>query len=70
MGSVTLTTGTVLSADLTVRAARGFSHSKAIKAAMTSQMIMAQKTLVHDPVFSNNHAAPGAAKSVAKPFAV
>src|SRR5271166_1324134 len=67
---VAVTTGAALSATRTVRAAKGFSHSNAMKAAMRSQMIMAQKTLVQDPVFSKSQAAPGAAKSVANPFAV
>jgi hypothetical protein len=54
----------------TMRAASGFSHSKAMNAAIRSQTIIAQKTLVQEPVFSNNQAAPGAANSVAKPLAV
>jgi hypothetical protein len=71
IGAVVLTTaGAVLSDALTDRAAKGFSHSNAMKAATRSQIIMAQKTFVQDPVFSNNQAAPGAANRVARPFAV
>jgi hypothetical protein len=39
-----------LSEVLTLRAAMGLSHSRAINAATTSQMIMAQKTLLQEPV--------------------
>jgi hypothetical protein len=38
--------------SLTMRAASGFSHSKAMNAAIRSHAIMAQKTLLHDPVFA------------------
>lgn len=44
MGSGTPMAGAALSDALTVRAASGFSHSKAIKAAIRSHTIMAQNT--------------------------
>jgi hypothetical protein len=53
-----------------VLAASGLSHTKAKTAAIRSQAIMAQKTLVHEPVFSNNQAAPTPAKKAPAPFAV
>jgi hypothetical protein len=54
----------------TTRAARGFSHSKAMNAAITSHTIMAQKTFDQEPVLAKSHAAPGPAKAVATPLAV
>jgi hypothetical protein len=41
-----------------------------MNAAIRSHTIIAQKTFVQDPVLANSQAAPGAAKSVAIPFAV
>lgn len=70
MGSATVTTYAPPSDALIVRAARGFSHSKAINAAMRSHAIMAQKTLVQEPVFSNSQAAPMPAKNAPAPLAV
>jgi hypothetical protein len=54
----------------TARAAIGFSHSRAMNAATRSHPIIAQKTLVHDPVLANNQAAPGPANKAATPLAV
>ncbi len=53
-----------------VRAANGFSQTNASSAATKSQAIIAQKTFVHDPVFSNNQAAPTPANKAPMPFAV
>ena len=53
-----------------VRAATGFSQNKAKNAAIRSQAIIAQKTFVQEPVFSNNKAAPKPAKSAPAPLAV
>src|SRR6266851_5603812 len=70
-GAVISTGGTTVLCDsFTVRAATGFSQNKAKNAAIRSQAIIAQKTLVHEPVFSNNHAAPKPAKSAPIPLAV
>src|SRR5579864_3921997 len=66
-----MSTGRVwLDARAIVRAATGFSQSRARKAAIKSQAIIAQKTLVQEPVFSNNQAAPAPAKSAPIPLAV
>jgi hypothetical protein len=65
-----LGTGTTALSEWIVRAASGFSHSRAINAAIRSQTIIAQKTLVQEPVFSKSQAAPGAANKVANPLAV
>lgn len=70
IGAAALTIGDVGSESLTARAAMGFSHSNAMKAATKSQTIMAQKTLVQEPVLENNQAAPGPAKAAATPLAV
>ena len=70
IGAVTLIAGAELSEALTVRAAKGFSQNRAKNAAIRSQAIIAQKTFVHEPVFSNNHAAPNPAKSAPMPLAV
>src|SRR5580704_7263216 len=63
-------TAAVCSDFRTTFAARGFSHNNAINAAIRSQMIMAQNTFDHDPVFANSHAAPGPANPAATPLAV
>ena len=70
IGADTLTTGARLPEARTDRAAKGFSHSKAMKAAIRSHTIMAQKTFVHEPVFSNSQAAPTPASSAPTPLAV
>ena len=59
-----------LSDRFVARAASGFSHRSAMKAAMRSQAIMAQNTLFQEPVLANNQAAPGPAKAAARPLAV
>jgi len=48
-----------------MRAARGLSHSKAMNAAIRSQIIITQNTFVQEPVLANSQAAPGPAKAVA-----
>jgi len=55
---------------LTTRAAIGFSHNNAMKAATRSHTIIAQKTFVHDPVLEKSQAAPGPANAAATPLAV
>src|ERR1035437_21338 len=70
IGVAALTRGGVRSESLTIRAARGFNQSKAMNAAIRSQIIIAQKTLVQELVLANSHAAPGPAKAVATPLAV
>src|SRR5882762_11449077 len=57
-GAVRSITGAA-SCAFTEREASGFNHNNAMKAAIRSHMIMAQKTLFHEPVLANNQAAPG-----------
>src|ERR1700688_1869627 len=58
IGVLISTAGTLWLDCSTVRAATGFSQNKAKSAAIRSQAIIAQKTLVQEPVFSNIPAAP------------
>jgi hypothetical protein len=60
----------MLSERLIVRFAKGLSQNRAIKAATTSQAIMTQKIVSHDPVFTLAMAATGPAKMEATPLAV
>src|SRR5271155_1741656 len=69
-GVLASTSNAVCSDFRTTRAARGFSHSKAMKAAIRSHAIMAQKTFVQEPVLAKSQAAPGPAKAAATPLAV
>src|SRR5258708_17911518 len=69
-GAVRSIAGAAASCAFTERAAKGFNHNNAMKAAMRSHTIMAQKTLFHEPVLAYNHAAPGPAKPAANPLAV
>ena len=70
IGVVMLTGLTPLFDFATVRAATGFNQNNANNAARRSQAIMAQKTFVQEPVFSNIQAAPTPAKKAPAPLAV
>src|SRR5882724_6501290 len=69
-GAVRSIAGAAASCAFTEREASGFNHNNAMKAAMRSQTIMAQKTLFQEPVLANSQAAPGPAKAAANPLAV
>src|SRR5258708_3023266 len=69
-GAVRSIAGAAASCAFTEREASGFNHNNAMKAAMRSHTIMAQKTLFQEPVLANSQGGPGRGKEGGNPWAV